>query len=258
MMKPISRIVATIALVTVASVIAAQEIEEASVVKVMALMARQDFQKAIAKADADYFKRLAPTEKRLELTRCRSIITTCKKTIAALERIADNAKRGGSDVEAAIAKGKIEIVKEYLAKAEADMPEETISKPASRVRSINTLGARIKYGKSSYLAILRRVTWDQARRMAESQGGRLASIGSVQELMFLRKLVNREAWVGGLPGGDPVQWRWLDGENIPETLWPKAPPKAEPDHRVRISIKDGMVASRATNIHDAFIIEWSR
>jgi len=255
MRRPILKIVAIITVATVVSVIAAQELEEASVVRSLVMTGRRDFQKAVEKADADYFKRMAPSENRLKLRRCRAIIATCKKTITALQRVAAAAKRTGSDVEAALAQNKISIVKEYMVKAEADIPKGAIRvKP---VQAVKTLGARVRIGRNSYLVVLRKVTWDEARRMAESHGGHLATIGSAQEMMFLRKFVRTTAWVGGLPGSDPVQWQWLDGKKIADILWSDKPPRVESSRRIHIS-SNGLGTHSDTGTHDAFVIEWGR
>ena len=257
MRKPILRIVAIISVATVATVIAAQELEDASVVRTIALTGARDFRKAVENADANYFKRLSPSVNRLQIGRCRAIIATCKKTITALKRIADDARRTGSDLEAAIAKNKIATVKEYLAKAEADMPKDAISKPVPPVQTVRTIGARVWFGRHSYLVVLRQVTWDQARRMAESHGGYLASVGSAQELMFLKKFAHIEAWVGGCPGSDPVQWQWLDGKKVTDTFWKDKKPKVESNRRIRLS-NNGLSTETDTRFQDAFIIEWDR
>jgi len=255
MRKATLRIIAIIAVAIVATVIVAQELEEASVVRSLVLTGRRDFRKAVAKADADYFKRLAPSENRWKLGRCRAITATCKKTINSLERIAADAKRTGSDVEAALANNKIATVKEYLAKAEADMPKDTLT--AKPVQAVKTLGARVRLGRNSYLVVLRKVTWDEARRMAKSHGGRLADVKSAQEMMFLRKFVHTNAWVGGLPGSDPLQWQWQDGKKIADIFWSNKPPRVESSRRVHVS-SNGLGTHSDTGTHDAFVIEWGR
>jgi len=258
MRNAIFKTIAVVIVATVATVITAQELEEASVVRSVVLTGERDFRKAVEEADADYFKRVAIPEKRLGLARCRAITATCKKTVAALQRVASAAKRTGSEVEAALAKNKIAIVKEYLAKVEADMPKEVSApKPVRRIRAVKTSGARLRFGRNSYLVILRKATWDQARRMAETHGGHLASVGSVQELMFLRKLVDMNAWVGGRSGGDPVQWQWLDGKKINERFWSSKPPEAKSDRRVHISSR-GLGTHSDTSTLDAFVVEWGR
>ena len=256
-MKHIFKIIAIIAVVVGATVIAAQEQEEASLVKAMVLIGRGDLQKAVAKADADYSKRLAPSERRLELLRCRSVVATCNRTITALERVAASATRSGADVEAAMAKGKIATVKEYLAKAQADMPKVEIKPKTAPIKLVNTLGVRMKFGRHSYLAILRKTTWDEANRMAKAYGGYLASGGSSQELLFLQKVICTQSWLGGGPGGEPVQWQWQDGKKIIETFWGGKEPDMKLDHRVAIT-GNGLKVNGANKYLDAFIIEWDR
>ena len=51
-----------------------------------------------------------------------------------------------------MAKGKIATVKEYLAKAQADMPESTIKPKSATIKLTNILGVRRKYGRHYYLA----------------------------------------------------------------------------------------------------------
>jgi len=175
----------------------------------------------------------------------------------ALERVAAAAARSGADVEAAMARGKIATVKEYLAKAQADMPESTIKSKSATIKLVNIAGARMKFGRHSYLAILKKATWSQADRMARAYGGYLATVESPAELMFLQKLAYTHIWVGGGPGGEPLQWQWRDGKKINDSFWAEKKPSMRSDHRVVMSNK-GLKINGAERQTDAFIIEWNR
>jgi hypothetical protein len=257
MIKPALRIAVVIVVATVATIIVAQEADEPSVVKPMALVGRSNLEKAVKQADIDYHKRLEPSEKRMRALRCRSVIATCKRTIIALERVVVAATKGGADVEAAMARGKIATVKEYLAKAQADMPKGmNKSKPAS-IRVVNISGAKIKFGRHSYVPILRKTTWSEADRMARAHGGYLAMVETPAEVMFLQKITYTNAWVGGGPGGEPLQWQWPGGKKINDTFWADKTPSVRSDHRIVMSNK-GLRINGAKGRCDAFIIEWNR
>ena len=255
MIKPAVTIAVVAAVLAGAALITAQGQDENAIVRSIASECRSDLQKGVKKADADYFKRLDPHERRLEIARCRSIIATCTKTITALEQIAASAKRSGADVEAALAKEKIAIVREYLTKAQTAMPKSKSASTSTRMVSIR--GGRRKFGGHYSLGVLRRVTWDEANRMAKTHGGYLAQVGSSQEMMFLSKLVFASTWVGGVPGEDPVQWQWQDGKKIADTFWVRKPPEVESNRRVHIS-SGGLETHTTTGTLDFFIIEWDR
>ena len=85
----------------------------------------------------------------------------------------------------------------------------------------------------------------------------VATVIVAQELMVFKKLVCTEVWVGGLPGGNPVQWQWLDGKKITDTFWLQAAPHVKSDHRVRIG-RTGLSINSDTATQEGFIIEWNR
>jgi hypothetical protein len=257
MMKPQLGIVAIIAVATVATIIVAQEQEKISLVKAMTVAGRMDLQKVVAKADADYSRRVAFSGNRLYTVRCRAIIAMCKKTITALERVVADATKNGEDVEAAMAKGKIATVREYLAKAEADMPKGVVKPKVASIKLVNTKGVRMKFGGHSYLVILRSTTWDEANRMAKAYKGHLASVGSYREFMFLKKVLLIDSWVGGEPGGQPVQWQWQDGKMIIDAFWAKKTPDVRSGCRVVMG-KKGLKIQGVGAYQDAFVIEWDR
>jgi hypothetical protein len=257
MIKPVLRIAVVIVVATVATIIVAQEVDEPSVVKPMVLAERGNLEKAVEQADANYHKRLEPSEKRIRALRCRSVIATCKRTIAALERAAKAATSGGANLEAVMARDKIDTVKERLAKAQADMPEGMDkSKPIS-IKLTKIAGVRMKHGRHYYLAVLKRATWNEASRMAKAYGGYLVTIESPQEMIFLQKVACINLWVGGEPGGDPVQWQWENGTKISDRLWENKKPDMRSDHRVVMSQK-GLKINGDKRQEDGFIIEWNR
>jgi hypothetical protein len=240
-----------------AAFITAQEQEPSgdAAVKAIASRGRSDLLKSVKEADASYFKRIGPSEKRAGIGRCRSIIATCTKTIAALERVAASAKKDGADVESVLAEEKIAIVKEYLAKAQADMPK-TKAAPKS-IRLVNLRAARRKLGGHYYLGVLKKVTWDEANRMAKAYGGYLATIDSSKEMVSLGKLTCTNTWIGGVPGREPAQWQWQDGKKIADILWSGKKPDVKSDRRVHISSR-GLGTHTTKGTLDAFIIEWNR
>jgi hypothetical protein len=257
MIKPVLRIAVVIVVATVATIIVAQEVDEPSVVKPVVLAGRSNLEKAVKQADADYHKRLEPSEKGIRALRCRSVIATCKRTIIVLERLAAAATKDGADVEAAMARDKIATVKEYLDKAQADMPQSTVKPKPASIKLVNINGAKIKFGRHSYLAIFRKTTWSQADRMARAYGGYLATVETSAELMFLVEVARTHAWIGGEPGGEPLQWQWRNGRKISGTFWAGEMPTVRSDHRVVMSDK-GLRINEAEKCADAFIIEWDR
>jgi hypothetical protein len=250
-------LVAIIAVVTVATIIVAQEQEKISLVKAMTAAGRSDLQIVVAKADADYSRRVTFSGNRLDILRCRSLIARCKKSITALERVVAAATKNGENVEAAMAKGKIATVREYLAKAEADMPKGAVKPKVASIKLVNTKGVRMKFGGHSYLVILRSTTWNEANRMAKAYKGHLASVGSYREFMFLKMVLLLDSWVGGEPGGQPVQWQWQDGKKIIDAFWKKKMPDVRSGYRVVMG-EEGLKIDGVKDYRDAFVIEWDR
>ena len=63
----------------------------------------------------------------------------------------------------------------------------------------------------SYRRFSEELPWSQAKSRCEEGGGRLASVGSEDELAFLANLASRDgSWIGARPSGSRARFEWLD------------------------------------------------
>jgi len=257
------KIAVSVAIVAIATMLAAEGLDEdSSVVEGLAAIGLAEFNKAVKQADADYFKRLDPLEGRLRMGRYKSVEATFKKTAALLKSVAGEAKKAGADIDAGIAKKQIIIIEEYLDETKAAVPKELLVPPSPvktvrKLRPVNTAAARTRFGRHSYLVILRAVTWDEASAMAKSHGGHLAYVESAEEQLFLRRIVTTRAWVGGAFHGDRRQWEWGNDKKISRLLWKGSPPRGSSRSCTALE-GDGLSTQDRTRKMDAFVVEWDR
>jgi hypothetical protein len=72
-----------------------------------------------------------------------------------------------------------------------------------------------------YRVVLGNFTWSDAKADAESQGGRMVSIASEEEMAFCTKLTGRaiRVWVGASDDAKEGEWKWVDGTPVNKNFW---------------------------------------
>ena len=79
-----------------------------------------------------------------------------------------------------------------------------------------------EYHGHHYRCIIRRTTWQEARRACESLGGHLATISSADENEFILSILpdgNLDYWIGCTDDINEGDWRWVTGEPFTYANW---------------------------------------
>jgi len=219
-----------------------------------------EYRQAVKKADAGYLAKLRKIERTCKLRRYNTIRPACAKAVFRLEKTIANARRKGSDAVAVTASNSVDSIKTYLERTKDDVPALTKTKRKTSLgtRILKTAGGRSKFGGKTYLAVLKKADWDEAKKMARALGGRLASVKSASEMLFLQKLTNRHsAWVGGVLEDGSTTWRWLDGKKISPRLWADKVP--ESSHRQVVHMGgNGLHHGSPDGDREMFICQWGR
>jgi len=120
--------------------------------------------------------------------------------------------------------------------------------------------ATLTAGERRYLAVARAVSWEEARRLAESGGGHLLALSDEGELALAMKAAalcpaSGEFWLGGHLVGH--SWVWSSGEPWRAVSWLSERSAAEDDAAMLLRAGSGLDARRKTDTATGFVIEWS-
>ena len=74
----------------------------------------------------------------------------------------------------------------------------------------------IKYDEHEYKFVYQKVSWHEAKKLAEQSGGYLAVFETVEELSYIQSVQRhrRTAWVGITDSNKEGEWRWINGEKL--------------------------------------------
>lgn len=114
-----------------------------------------------------------------------------------------------------------------------------------------------------YAFIAYPMSWDEARRYAESLGGHLPSATSAEENEWLAATfgmpaLGRNIWLGGTDEGSEGYWRWLNSEGWRYEHWSALEPNNGGGAENSLALKpDGWwIDADGNALHLPFVIEW--
>lgn len=117
--------------------------------------------------------------------------------------------------------------------------EEELARVASAESKAFPLGTR-SFGESRFFHVDRSVSWEEARKLADSMGARLAIPSSEEEHQWIcatyrDQLEEGEAiWLGGYRAKKGQPWRWLSNERWNNVGWKSIAPGAEGADRLAL------------------------
>lgn len=111
------------------------------------------------------------------------------------------------------------------------------------------------------LPISRPLSWDEARKLAESSGGMLAVLSDADELAAIQRVASafpsgREFWMGARLEGD--SWQWVTGEPWRAVVWLNQTAAAEDRAAMLLKPGVGVDARNRDGSAAGLLIEWSR
>jgi len=94
----------------------------------------------------------------------------------------------------------------------------------------NIPSCAVEYNGHHYLAVLRPVDWEKAKKLCEEMGGHLVYIEDKKEMEMLKKIIYSifgkiNLWVGALKTKD--KWFWLNKKPIDKDFWAIGQPNAK-------------------------------
>jgi hypothetical protein len=229
-----------------------------------------DCVQAIQAIENSYDTKMTPRIKSARTIRDGAIAKVGKAMQAKLEYAAKNAKRRGQLDEAKLAEEEIAEFAKLIKMAQATDPRkpEVADTVEEKVVEPEPLASHVTLNGHAYLAIMGEHTVFEAMALCKRIGGRLASIESVEELVFIMKElpVKHTLWIGAHDVEHRGRWRWLTGVAVNRVCWAKKQPAfPKRDNRTgdwsntRAALKDdGMHTRSAKDRCRGFICEWGR
>ena len=120
---------------------------------------------------------------------------------------------------------KLEAVKVCLSNTEGLMNKISISILISlMISGCSTIEYRghknIEYEGHKYKFVYDQVSWHEAKKLAEQEGGHLAIFETPEEISFIQssQKQRKTAWVGITDSQVEGEWRWIDGSKLDPTI----------------------------------------
>jgi hypothetical protein len=188
-------------------------------------------------------------------------------------KVPGGAAVGGAALDAAgKAVGAVEasgpaMVLEYKAGPPAKLAylRSTTAQATSQTASVQTSASTPENPDSisgkRYEVVNKKMSWENAKREAESRGGYLAVITSAEEQKTIRNLglkLNERYWLGGFR--EDRVWKWVNGEPFNYKNWQPGEPNNSGGNEDKIEMMPGNMLCRWNdnnrNMKNYFIIQW--
>ena len=122
-------------------------------------------------------------------------------------------------------------------------------------------GADAEFGGHRYRLYTQRMTWHQAKRFCEEQGGHLVTITSAEEQRFVGRLAGSsgrrlQVWLGITDEGHDRRWEWVTGEELVFQAWVRGDPSpGERENYARL-ISNAQWADVPASARFSVVCEW--
>lgn len=134
--------------------------------------------------------------------------------------------------------------------------KEILTPPAPDIPAV-----AVEFDGHHYLAVLNRMTLEQARAKCKEMGGELASLESQREFQFVSALIDDVAcWVGATDAEVEGEWRWVSGAAVHDSFWSKGQPNGGQDQDAALlnagRLFDVPSSGKGADNLRGFVCEW--
>jgi hypothetical protein len=208
----------------------------------------EPYRESVEKANVEYKRCVTPILTKAQRIRMLKIERASNTAITTLTRAGAKA----SPLE----KKKLTIQVAVLEKLRDDDIGDA-PKITPKVSVLSACGRKFK--GHTYLVIVSKVNWKEAKDICKKIGGHLVYIETAEEMQFITKLYKPfSLWIGALYAHKEGDWRWLNGKIVNRDFWDAGEPGGKTAQNQALYRGGTLFDAVTDNDVHGFICEWEQ